>query len=183
MRSSPPLAGSNGCTATDHAREDLDKTARQAQRISLPNLDRTGNQTSLPYLLYGPDGPRVGTPYQGGTESLPHVPRERYCLTFPEWVGAYDCTAVPASRGNEETDCVSVVPSAAVKRLIPRDPHEYARVGGVLWEHLGGRRFRGTTSLSTKCEAALFTLSSRHRLQPPLGSSWNVPGEGIVCLW
>ncbi len=137
------------------------------------------------YRIYytGPMVGELGRRIKAGQSHYHTYLGSAYCLTFPEWVGAYDCTAVPASRGNEETDCVSVVPSAAVKRLIPRDSHEYARVGGVLWEHLGGRRFRGTTSLiyEVRGRSVHFILTP-----PTTTAAWefvDVPGEGIVCLW
>jgi CRISPR-associated protein Cas5h len=104
-----------------------------------------------------------------------------FCLTFPEWVGIKPAEPIPA--GVERITCSTVVPSAAVTALDPETNRHYARVGGLLREHIGGRRFRGTLSV-------LYEVSGHPiRFAPApadAGAFWEflqVPGEGVVCLW
>lgn len=106
-----------------------------------------------------------------------------YCLTFPRWVAS---VARPEHREPEpgsELTCVSVVPSPAVKRLLPEPGRQYARVGGLLMHYLGNRSFRGSV-------AVLYEVSGAALRFEPVGlgpdSFWEfvtVPHEGVVCLW
>lgn len=106
-----------------------------------------------------------------------------YCLTFPVFQASYPDTEVrPLDQGDyEDMTCVSVVPSRAVSRLVPREKDEYARVGGILYEHLGNRRFEGSISLIYEVQGGPITFV------PVVDSDrWaflELPEEGIVCLW
>jgi CRISPR-associated protein Cas5h len=104
-----------------------------------------------------------------------------FCLTFPEWRGVRPTE--PVSPTAEQLTCTSVVPSPAVGRLDLEAGCQYARVGGLLREHIGGRRFRGTLS-------AIYEVSGHAvRFEParPEGDAFwefrQVAGEGTVCLW
>jgi len=104
-----------------------------------------------------------------------------FCLTFPEWGSVKPGEPIPA--GSERVACSTVVPSAAVARLEPETNRQYARVGGLLREHIGGRRFRGT--LSVLYESSGYPI----HFQPVIVDAtafWeflHVYGEGVVCLW
>lgn len=69
-----------------------------------------------------------------------------YALTVPEYVGEWEAEPVDL-RDEEVLTCRSVVPVAAVKRLEPLPDAEYARVGGILYEMVGPRQFRGGVSV------------------------------------
>src|SRR5262249_20478043 len=103
-----------------------------------------------------------------------------FCLTFPEWVGARAAKPVPADRA--PVQCETVVPSPAVARLAMTEGAQYARVGGMLREHVGGRRFRGAV-------AGIYERSGRPVVVEPGGRCaagcqfLDVEGEGTVCLW
>jgi CRISPR-associated protein Cas5h len=106
-----------------------------------------------------------------------------YCLTFPRWIAEHELDDPPAPAENQAICCHSVVPSAAVGQLLPKDGYEYARVGGVLWEHIGDRRFRGTT-------AVIYEVRGRpiEFLHAPvvMETPWcfvKIPDEKTVCLW
>lgn len=104
-----------------------------------------------------------------------------FCLTFPEWMGRKPAEAIPADV--RRIPCATLVPSAAVGRLLFESGEQYARVGGMSREHIGGRRFRGTVS-------AIYETTGKPVLFEPAPPTddvfWTfrqVPGEGTVCLW
>lgn len=105
-----------------------------------------------------------------------------YCLTFPEFVVDTEATALTPEPGSL-LECVSVVPSSVVSALRPDPGHEYARVGGVLYEHIGERRFRGTVNLLYEAHGrpTRFVLSGGS--SPYSCTFCRVETEGTVCLW
>lgn len=106
-----------------------------------------------------------------------------YCLTFPKWVATLPATDPVRVSNSEPITCVSVVPSPAVKRLLTQEGLEYARVGGVLWEHLGARKFRGTVNLLYEVNGGPLHFLP---IAPAEDAPWSfcqVPGDGSVCLW
>ena len=108
-----------------------------------------------------------------------------YCLTRPTFVACHpDAEAgVLAPEIGQEFTCMSVVPSEAIARLVPREGDEYARVGGIFYEHLGGRRFRGTLSVIYEVEGRPVTFVPAGYSESTRWEFRHVPGEGIVCLW
>jgi CRISPR-associated protein Cas5h len=108
-----------------------------------------------------------------------------YCLTFPAFVSAYsdaELQSLSLSEGDSLT-CVSVVPSKAISRLLPREKDEYARVGGMLYEHIGGRRFRGTLSLIYEVGGRPVSFVPSSEVEADGWKFLRIPEEGIVCLW
>jgi CRISPR-associated protein Cas5h len=104
-----------------------------------------------------------------------------FCLTFPE--GGEIKPAKPIPEDVDWINCSTVVPSAAIASLDVDGNRQYARVGGMLREHIGGRRFRGTVSV-------LYEVSGHSlRFRPATTCSetfWRfgqIPGEGTICLW
>ncbi len=108
-----------------------------------------------------------------------------YCLTFPIFCDSYLDTEVKRLVPGEHEDmtCVSVVPSRAVSRLMPEEEDEYARVGGVLYEHLGRRRFEGSISLIYEVRGGPITFTPLEALDTDRWTFLELPEEGIVCLW
>ena len=105
-----------------------------------------------------------------------------FCLTFPEFVAEVEATQLDPAEG-EVVESASVVPSAIVGALQPQSGDEYARVGGILYQHIGDRRFRGTLNLiyEVRGRPTRFTFSD----QDP-AYEWRlcrVESEGVVCLW
>lgn len=107
-----------------------------------------------------------------------------FCLTFPRFVRwIEELPSVILETAGTVLESVTVVPSDAVAELVFDENREYARVGGVLYRHIGGRRFRGSVSL-------LYEVSGkplRFVPSPAAGSDrfqWaDVADEGFVCLW
>ncbi len=108
-----------------------------------------------------------------------------YCLTFPAFHASYSDTEVKSLTplGHENMTCVSVVPSETVSRLMPQDEDEYARVGGILYEHLGNRRFEGSISLIYEVQGGPITFTPVAASDTDKWSFLDLPDEGVVCLW
>ena len=106
-----------------------------------------------------------------------------FCLTFPIWIRALPSVELERLNENEPLTCMSVVPSAAVKRLLIQNDEEYARVGGVLWEYLGERRFQGTVSLVYEVNGGTLRFLPTTQKTDAFWHFYQVPDEGTVCLW
>jgi len=105
-----------------------------------------------------------------------------FALTIPEWVGVSKGSPTDASQATTLVTS-TVVPTHVVKRLLVDDHAQLSRAGGVLYNYLGGRRFRGTINL-------LFDINGRPiRFEPAPGpyvpdvAFVELEGEGTVCLW
>jgi len=104
-----------------------------------------------------------------------------FCLTFPEFLGIRPAEPVPPDA--RRIACATVVPLAAVGKLLFDGAPQYARVGGMLRDHVGGRRFRGTVGVVYETSGAPVTFEPA---PPGNGAFWQfrqVVGEGTVCLW
>ncbi|MCD6138206.1 MAG: CRISPR-associated protein Cas5 [Deltaproteobacteria bacterium] len=106
-----------------------------------------------------------------------------FCLTFPKLRSTLPSVKSEELNENEPLTCVSVVPSAAVKRLLIQNDEEYARVGGVLWEYLGDRRFKGTVSLLYEVSGRPLRFFPTTRALYPFWYFYQIPEEGTACLW
>ncbi|RLB33495.1 MAG: CRISPR-associated protein Cas5 [Deltaproteobacteria bacterium] len=106
-----------------------------------------------------------------------------FCLTFPKWVGAVPPVKLKNLREDEPLTCVSVVPSVAVKHLLAQEDEQYARVGGVLWEYLGDRRFRGTVSFLYEVNGKALRFFPAIQKVDVFWHFYQIPNEGTVCLW
>jgi len=106
-----------------------------------------------------------------------------FCLTFPVWVGSAESRGPLQVAADSALHCVTVVPSPAVGRLLPDEHREYARVGGILFEYLGERRFRGTVSVLYEVSGGPIEFVPSDRTQDAFWEFHELPGEGVVCLW
>jgi CRISPR-associated protein Cas5h len=109
-----------------------------------------------------------------------------FCLTVPEWVGAFDADQPSTIRASSPITCATVVPAKAVARLIAAEGSQYARVGGLLREHLGpfsDRRFRGTLAVLYEVNGRTMTFEPVEGAPDIFWQFYEVPGEGTVCLW
>ena len=104
-----------------------------------------------------------------------------FCLTFPEKVEVMSAESVSAAV--ERITCSTVVPSAAVARLDPETNQQYSRVGGLLREHIGGRRFRGTLSVLYEMSGHPIRFMPTHSDSNTFWEFLRLPGEEVVCLW
>ena len=154
---------------------------RPERIVSSPYDHRADRRASLPDLLLGPNGRSIGPVAQAQPKPVPHLPGQHLCLTFPEWGAVKPAEPIPALA--EHIICASVVPSPAVGRLDLEAGRQYARVGGLLREHIGGRRFRGTLSVIYEVSGQAIGFEPA---KPGTDAFWTfrqVPGEGTICLW
>lgn len=109
-----------------------------------------------------------------------------FCLTVPEWVGKTDLPG-PISVAQPQTlHCATVVPSAAVGQLLPQEGRQYARVGGLLREHVGpfhDRHFRGTIAVLYEVNGESLRLQTALPTEDDFWEFFHLDKEGIVCLW
>lgn len=104
-----------------------------------------------------------------------------FCLTVPEKIEVKPTEPVPA--GANRLTCATVVPSAAVGSTPDlSNGRRVARVGGMLLDHLGGRRFRGTVSVLYDPDGGPLTFAPAE-VADAFWEFRQVPGEGVVCLW
>jgi CRISPR-associated protein Cas5h len=104
-----------------------------------------------------------------------------FCLTFPEWKGVRPTEPVPAAVTS--ITCTTVVPSPAIGQLDLSSGRVYSRVGGVSLDHLGGRRFRGTTAVIYEPTGGPVAFTLTATIDDAFWEFRQVPGEGVVCLW
>jgi CRISPR-associated protein Cas5h len=104
-----------------------------------------------------------------------------FCLTVPEFVGVRPAEPIPHDA--RRIACVTVVPSPAVGRLLFDGTPQYARVGGMLRHHVGGRRFRGTVGVVYEISGAPVTFEPAPPAEDTFWRFRQVAGEGTVCLW
>ncbi len=104
-----------------------------------------------------------------------------YCLTVPRLVRVVDGVH-PATPDRGELESTTVIPAAAVERLRSQAGRQYARVGGMLYQHLGRRRFRGTINLLYEVQGQPIRFAPA-KMAEPFWQFVHVPDEGVICLW
>lgn len=105
-----------------------------------------------------------------------------YALTVPENVGIARGIPYEVHAGGVVTTA-TVVPTNVVRRLVMRDGLQMARSGGVLYQYLGGRRFRGTINLLYEVNGRPITFEPADGPYVPRVEFVQLGEEGIVCLW
>lgn len=108
-----------------------------------------------------------------------------FCLTFPRFVRSIQEIPLRASQevAGETLETVAVVPTEAIKELLFDDGREYARVGGMLHRHVGGRRFRGSLSLIYEVSGKSIRFRPNRSADPDRWGWVEVAEEGLICLW
>jgi CRISPR-associated protein Cas5h len=109
-----------------------------------------------------------------------------FCLTFPEWISEQEAPfIVPAH--SSAIDCVSVLPTDAVGKLLLENGRQYARAGGMLWSHEGEmheRRFRGrVVAVIYEVNGGVLRFEPTPKTPESFWAFHDIPGEGMVCLW
>ncbi len=107
-----------------------------------------------------------------------------YCLTFPGYRGLCDAEEMQLPY-DSDLEVSTVLPSHAILRLIPQAGREYGRVGGMQYEHIGDRKFRGT--INVVYEVAGRPIRFRPQPTPPQDGKpyrlCRLPGGEVICLW
>ncbi|MCL6633561.1 MAG: CRISPR-associated protein Cas5 [Alicyclobacillus herbarius] len=114
-----------------------------------------------------------------------------YCLTKPTYVGEWDLSEF-TPHPDEVYVARTVVPTHAIARLALDSPAEhvgvarpvkhYGRIGGVHYEYLGERKFRGSIHLIYEKQAGSIVFTpTKGPLSPPL--RFVQLEDEVVCLW
>ena len=137
------------------------------------------------YRIYykGPLADELGQRLRNGQSHYHTYLGSAFCLTFPKWIGALPAVELERVNESEPLNCVSVVPSAAVKRLLIQHDEEYVRVGGVLREYLGDRQFQGTVSFLYEVNGRALRFHPTTQKNDTFWRFYEIPDEGIGCLW
>jgi len=107
-----------------------------------------------------------------------------YCLTHPVFVESYsDDEMCELFVSNRRVDCDTVVPLEAIKEPILEDGCECARVDGMLYEHLGDRKFTGAISLLYEPNAGQVSFVARDDIDPDRVCFFATPDGKVICLW
>lgn len=106
-----------------------------------------------------------------------------YCLTFPRLVQYAQAKEINPESGME-LSCKTVIPSHAIENLVPTAGSQYGRVGGMHYEYVGDRRFRGTINViyETNGRPIVFEPRSSINQQKPF-RFYNIDTPEVVCLW
>ena len=107
-----------------------------------------------------------------------------YCLTFPRFRAVVDAEDMLLS-SDEVLETRTVLPSHAISRLIPCEGSEYGRVGGMQYEHVGDRRFRGTINIVYEVAGRPIRLKPAQTVAEqarPYRFLRLSTGE-VICLW
>lgn len=105
-----------------------------------------------------------------------------YCLTFPRFIECTDAEELNPCPGQQLT-CKSVIPSHAIGSLVPVDGAQYGRVGGMHYEYMGERRFRGTINIiyETTGKPIIFKFKNNSTDKP--FRFCFLREKEVVCLW
>lgn len=107
-----------------------------------------------------------------------------YCLTFPRLVARIESEDVESLdwKAADYVETSTVVPAKCVAGLQTTDGQQYARVGGVLYQHIGERRFRGTVNLLYEVHGKPIRFAPNQQAEV-VALFAKTPKEGVVCLW
>lgn len=104
-----------------------------------------------------------------------------FALTVPEWVGVFAGERWDVT--DTEVQTKTVVPTHVVRRLTVDDQAQLSRAGGVLYQYLGDRRFRGTINLLYDMNGGPIRFLPSPGPYSPDVTFVEISGEGLVCLW
>lgn len=105
-----------------------------------------------------------------------------YCLTFPIFKGFYDFEQVNHSNFTQIT-AETVVPTHAIRKLIPTPESRYGRVGGMHYEYLNDRVFKGTINVVYDYNGKEICFVPQEKvIGYPYKFLRNNRGE-TICLW
>lgn len=135
------------------------------------------------YRIYytGPDVDVLAERIANRQSVYPTYLGSAFALTVPEFVSYGPVPEVEAT-ALDVVDSPAVVPVHVVAEIEPVPGRSYARVGGVLHTHLGGRRFRRSLSFLYEPNAGGVRFRVAAGPFDPAVRFVRAP-EGVVCLW
>jgi len=106
-----------------------------------------------------------------------------FALTVPRFVQIAEMDMVLLEGAvNRELHSRTVVPVHVIRRLSVHPHVQYGRVGGILYESIGGRRFRGAGHVIYEVEGRPIHFYPQSAANPEVRLLETDGGE-VVCLW
>jgi CRISPR-associated protein Cas5h len=106
-----------------------------------------------------------------------------FCLTFPEFRGVLQGVEEQIDTIDGEIECYGVIPIDLIEKVSIKPGSKYARVGGMHYQHIGERRFRGTINLLYDMEGGpVRFIPQPEKAKYPYKLCRLASGE-MVCLW
>lgn len=106
-----------------------------------------------------------------------------FALTVPEYVGLKNVEPLPLSDELGEMRAITVVPAHIMEQLGVVAGVQYGRAGGIHYEHLGNRRFRGGMHFIYEVSGqAIHFTPKASPVQPPVQLA-RLDNDEVVCLW
>lgn len=102
-----------------------------------------------------------------------------FAPTFPIYMEELELPEESAQR----IDCLTVVPTGQIEQLVFEENVSYARVGGMHYQYLGERIFRGTINLIYEIKGRKVYFRRRQQVPPEAGKLLRIEGKGCICLW
>ncbi|MEG6615204.1 CRISPR-associated protein Cas5 [Peptococcaceae bacterium 1198_IL3148] len=105
-----------------------------------------------------------------------------YCLTFPRYVECVEVETIVPQQDCALT-CSTVVPSHVISSLMPAAGCQYGRVGGMHYQYLGERRFKGTINLIYETAGKTIVIKPKVSSTERPVTFCMLPGKEVVCIW
>ena len=106
-----------------------------------------------------------------------------FALTVPRYVNVVEMQMVPLDEAKtKELHSCTVVPVQIIRQLSVHPQVQYGRVGGILYESIGGRRFRGAVHVVYEVEGKPVHFYPRSSASPEVRILASGQEE-VVCLW
>jgi len=105
-----------------------------------------------------------------------------YCPVFPQYVGTKAFSDIDCSSAGV-MQVSSVVPSVAIKKVDPVPGHSYARAGGLHYEHLGNREFRGTLNIVYEVNGKPLVIQPNPETDQSKVKFVRLESGEVICLW
>ncbi|AEJ40709.1 CRISPR-associated protein Cas5 [Sulfobacillus acidophilus TPY] len=136
------------------------------------------------YRIYysGPLIDELATWVSQGRSTYPTYLGSAFALTYPEWEGRYQLREWGAE-GLVPKPLVTVIPVHAVTEIEPEPGVSFARVGGVLYQALDGRRFRGTMAFIYERNLRPYRVKVAHQVHPAVRFVYTPDETGLIALW
>lgn len=106
-----------------------------------------------------------------------------FALTVPRFVDEINCKELYLGQLKEILNTTGVVPTHIISKLHLKPGIQYARVGGMQYEYLGDRRFRGTINLIWEVNGNQVAFSPSSNTEGPPVKIVRLPSQEVVVLW
>ena len=102
---------------------------------------------------------------------------------MPKFVNDDECKELCLTRLQGVLNAVGVVPTHIIKKLQLNPGSQYARVGGMQYQYLGERRFRGTINLLWEVNGGQVSFLPTPNTAGPPVKIVQLPSQEVLVLW